>query len=485
MPQQAGSPETGTPPVTPVTPTTAADCVRSCTDYLTTDIALAAAGSGARLDQLAEALQRLLDLFEVEPAPSAAEDAPQDPGPGELTGKLFDALLAAGSKALECGPAAVPLAVVISDTVLTHRAESPAGWRLRGRTLEAAGDEAGAIDAYERYLARTGNDSHGVAAKVAGMRAGAERQHQLLRLLERTTPGAAAHSTGSPADLLTQGVALHQRGDRVMAEPRLVGALLAMERAGGPLQEMQQALDQYIDLRITAPDENPEALSTVIGLYADQRRHRVQSLLPDPLYGGVTWLSLGEFRNEIAGKSICLVANSQLVGDSSIGPQIDAYDLVVRFNSYRIDPAATGERTDIHVSADRHTFNWDQHVGTRLIFGGASGYWRRELRSKLVPGAQRYAGDESLRWPLRNVGRIGKDAWPTDPTSGFNMLWLLDFLDVSPRLDLIGFDFHSGGAYRLQRAMRFPLTPEHETSGEKAWVMERAQSVTDMVISLR
>jgi hypothetical protein len=65
------------------------------------------------------------------------------------------------------------------------------------------------------------------------------------------------------------------------------------------------------------------------------------------------------------------------------------------------------------------------------------------------------------------------------------MLWLLDFLDVSPTLDLIGFDFYESGAYRIQEAMKMPITSVHEYTSEKDWVMERAQHVTDMRISLR
>ncbi len=102
-----------------------------------------------------------------------------------------------------------------------------------------------------------------------------------------------------------------------------------------------------------------------------------------------------------------------------------------------------------------------------------------------MPGAQQNLGDESLRWPVRTIGRLGTDAWPAIPTTGFNMLWLLDFLDVSPRLDLVGFDFYESGAYRVPEAMKLAITSVHEYTSEKAWVMDRAQSVTDMRISLR
>ncbi|WP_327234852.1 glycosyltransferase family 29 protein [Streptomyces sp. NBC_01317] len=403
-----------------------------------------------------------------------------------LGGDLLDALLAVGNKALECKyDDELKLALLISDTVLTQRKNSRAGWRLRARTLEAFGNESAAIEAYDRYLALTDEDGFGVATRTAGLRAGRQYQAELLAQLKSERPRSALYSHGQPTDTWAEGLVLHDRGDWEQAELRLIGALLTMAGDGTPVPDLQDAIAHYLDLRISVNGGDASELRDLVGLYAEQRRNRMRGPVADPTYGGVEWLSLGEFRNQIAGKSICLIANSQSVGRGSIGREIDDYDLVVRFNSYKIDAPATGKRTDIHVSIHKHSFNWDQKVTTRLIFGGISGDWKHSVRNRLVPGAQTYLGDESLRWPLRNIGQIGASVWPSIPTSGFNMLWLLDFLDVSPRLDLIGFDFYESGAYRLQEAMRMPITSVHEYTTEKAWVMERAQSVNDTRISLR
>ncbi|MGW7195173.1 hypothetical protein [Streptomyces chryseus] len=470
------------------------ECLRACAVHSGKLVATL----DRRRTELAEKLRQLLatQAMAQVPAPASAASgatalirratkAPAGPA-DELSGELLDALLAVGSKALECGyDDELRLALLISDTVLTRRRNSRAGWRLRARTLEAVGDEPATVEAYARYLALTDDDGFGVAPRIAGMREGGRRQDELLRLLERECPQAAAYSAGPATDVWAEGLALHARGSLEQAEPRLVGALLAMERENSPVPDIQAAVSQYLDLRIEANGGRAAELRELITLYAEQRRSRMRGPVADPTFGGVDWISLGEFRNQIAGKSICLIANSQRVGRSSLGAEIDAYDLVVRFNSYKIDAAATGSRTDIHATIHKHGFNWDQPVMTRLVFGGVSGDWKHSLRNRLVPGAQRYLGDESLRWPLRNVGKVGTDVWSSIPTSGFNMLWLLDFLDVSPTLDLIGFDFYESGAYRLQEAMRMPITSVHEYTSEKAWVMERAQSVSDMRISLR
>ncbi|MBT2487451.1 hypothetical protein J7E96_02620 [Streptomyces sp. ISL-96] len=477
-----------------IKPTGLDECLRACAVHSGKLVS----GLDRRRTELAEKLRQLLAVQAMtqEPALVTAASgatalirraAKGAGGPADVWGgELLDALLAVGSKALECGyDDELRLALLISDTVLTRRAKSRAGWRLRARTLDAIGDEAAAVEAYERYLALTDDDGFGVAPKIAGMRAGGQRQDELLRLLERECPKAREYSAGPATDVWAEGLALHARGDWAQGEARLVGALLAMERSGSPVQDIQEAVGQYLDLRIGINGGEAAGLCEVITLYAEQRRNRMRGPVADPTFGGVEWITLGEFRNQIAGKSVCLIANSQRVGRSSLGSEIDAYDLVLRFNSYKIDAAATGSRTDIHATIHKHGFNWERPVTTRLVFGGVSGDWKHSLRNRLVPGAQKYLGDESLRWPLRNVGKVGPDVWSSIPTSGFNMLWLLDFLDVSPTLDLIGFDFYESGAYRLQEAMRMPITSVHEYTSEKAWVMERAQSVSDMRISLR
>ncbi|MGW2384501.1 glycosyltransferase family 29 protein [Streptomyces sp. NPDC001658] len=448
--------------------------------------------------ELGEQLRRLLVVWgttgATAPAPAPAGGATAllkravkgaaTPAPG-IPSELLDALLAVANKALECGyDDELNLALVISDTVLAQRKNSRAGWRLRARLLETLGEDGEALEAYERYLALTDDDGFGVRARIDGLRSAAGTERELYALLGRQCP-RAGEFTGAPAtEVWAEGLAAHAVGDWTEAEPRLVGALLSLAAENAPVQDRQELLSQYLDLR-TAQETDLPALTEAVALYAEQRRNRMRGPVGDPTVGGVHWITLGEFRNQIAGKSICLIANSGRVGSSSMGSRIDDYDLVVRFNSYRIDPKHTGGRTDIHVTIHKHGFNWDQRVTTRLVFGGVSGDWKYSLRNRLVPGAQTYLGDESLRWPVRNIGKLSTDVWPSIPTSGFNMLWLLDFLDVSPTLDLIGFDFYESGAYRVPEAMKLAITSVHEYTSEKEWVMQRAQSVTDMRISLR
>ncbi|MXM67206.1 hypothetical protein GR925_28190 [Streptomyces sp. HUCO-GS316] len=472
------------------------DCLRACAVHSGKLV-----GSiDRRRVELAEQLRKLLVVWGTTstgtpvPAPAGGATAllkravkgAAAPSSG-IGNELLDALLAVANKALECGyDDELNLALVISDTVLAQRKNSRAGWRLRARLLETLGEETEALQAYERYLGLTDEDGFGVRARVAGLRVAGEAERELFALLKRQVPGAQEFTRRPATDMWAEGLAAHAVGDWAQAEPRLVGALLALAAEDAPVNDRQELLSQYLDLRGDRTDaEGLPAYTEAVALYAEQRRSRMRGPVADPTIGGVQWITLGEFRNLIAGKSVCLIANSGRVGSSSMGDRIDAYDLVVRFNSYKIDPKHTGSRTDIHATIHKHGFNWDKQVTTRLVFGGISGDWKYSLRNRLVPGAQTHLGDESLRWPVRNIGRLGPEVWSGIPTTGFNMLYLLDFLDVSPTLDLIGFDFYESGAYRVQEAMKLAITSVHEYTSEKAWVMERAQSVTDMRISLR
>ncbi|MFI6939453.1 glycosyltransferase family 29 protein [Streptomyces sp. NPDC050418] len=471
------------------------DCLRACAAHSTKLVA----SEDRRRTELAEQLRRLLVLWSTapvaEPAPAAVGAtaklkravkgaAPSSP----LDSGLLDALLAVADRALRCGYGdELELAATIADTVLGLRKNSRAGWRLRGRVLEAQGRPAEAVEAYERHLELVTEDGYGVRARVAGINAATGARAGLLALLRTSVDGADAHSTGPATGTWAEGLAAYDAGDHAGGRARMAGALLAMDRTGAPDHEVQEALGHYLDLT-TGPGTRPTPEHTeILALYAEARRNRMRGPVPDPLFGGVQWLSLGEFRNRIAGKSVCLIANSGRVGESRMGAAIDAYDLVVRFNSYRIDAQHTGSRTDVHVTIHKHAFNWDQRVDTRLVFGGNSADWKWSVRNKLVPGAQDCVNDESLRWPVRGIGAASTEHLPGIPTSGFNMAWLLDFLDVSPAIDLIGFDFYESGAYRLQEAMKLAITNVHAYGSEKAWVMERAQSVSGdgMRISLR
>ncbi|MFC0553978.1 glycosyltransferase family 29 protein [Planotetraspora thailandica] len=400
--------------------------------------------------------------------------------------EILEALLQVGSKAVDVGaPEEMRLALTITDTVLSVRDSSRAAWRLRAQVLEATGQDAEAIEAHERYAALVKDDGLGTAARIVGLKQSHERLIESIRLLQEESPAAQSFAGIPGIELWAEGGDLADHGQWEQAEPRLVAALAAMVEEGWSSTEIRSALADFIDLLLEENTGQLAASTRLFELYADHVRLKVREPVLDPLLGGTEPIGVSDFRNLVAGKTICLVANSQGAGNSTMGSEIDSYDLVVRFNSYQINPSATGKRTDIHATIHKHGFNWAEKVETRLVFGGNNGLWQQSMRRRLVPGAQRYVNDRTLRWPVRDLGMMGEDVWPSIPTTGFNMLYLLDFLDVNPKIDLIGFDFYDSGAYRLPAAMKLPITPVHGYSKEKEWVLARAQAVTDIRISLR
>ncbi|MCE7082706.1 glycosyltransferase family 29 protein [Streptomyces sp. ST2-7A] len=401
---------------------------------------------------------------------------------------VFEGLLRVGQAAVDTGvPEALELARRVTDTVLGAREGSRAGWRLRARVLEALGDDRGAVEAHGRYLALCTIDDVGTGARITALRESREQLEKCVAELLRACPGAARHTAAPPTESRAAAGRARDAGDLAGAAEHLIAASAAMLAADRPLGELSEALTAVFDHRPPAGSEgfDPLADPRLVEMYSTHRRLLARESTPDPLLGDTSVIGLSDFRNLITGRSVCLVANSQRVATSGMGKEIDDYDLVVRFNSFRVDAPNTGRRTDIHATIHKHNFNWDVPVDTRLVFGGKQGAWLQSVRRRLVPGAQRHVNDRSLRWPVREIGRVTEEEWPSIPTSGFNMLWLLDFLDVNPRLDLIGFDFYASGAYRLQGAMKLPITSVHEYRREREWIMERARHADEMRIALR
>ncbi len=190
-------------------------------------------------------------------------------------------------------------------------------------------------------------------------------------------------------------------------------------------------------------------------------------------------------RRYLSGKSVCLVANSQRVAESRSGELIDSYDVVARFNSFKIDAPNTGSKTSLHATIHMHNFNWSVPVDVRLVFSGNLNAWRASVNKYLDSDAQGFIGDATLRWPVRGKDLVGDSSLVDVPTSGFNLLRLVDLLDVSTAIDLIGFDFNTSGAFRLDSAMHLPVATAHDYNAERDWVMANATKTSDLVLSLR
>ncbi|MCI4141703.1 tetratricopeptide repeat protein [Streptomyces sp. MMS20-AI2-20] len=343
----------------------------------------------------------------------------------------FDALLRVGERALEAGgPGAPELALAVADTAVEIRQRSKGAWRLRGLALDRLGREAEALESYDRCL-----------------ELGAERARR---------GGPPGHHAAPPPRLPGEGRRAVPGGGGPAARPgSRTTAVTAAEFAA------------FVRARLSERGPQDDAVRRLLALHASYRRLLERSALPDPLLGGAEPVGVTGLRGLLAGRSVCLVSNAPAVADSTLGELIDGYDVVVRCDAFRIRAEGTGERTGLHAVTLRGDTPWEgpawtRPAGIRLVFGDAAAAWRRALRQRLTAGAQEHVGDASLRRPLGDPALLGEDGWDARTTTAFTVLRLLDFLDVTPRLDLIGFD--GGGTLRPREA---------------AWVRDRATHVDD------
>ncbi|MCI0387139.1 hypothetical protein, partial [Streptomyces sp. CNQ085] len=423
------------------------------------------AGSGGRPGR--ERTRLIAALGALIAAHTARTGAAGRPSGPDVDREAFDTLLRAGDAALDAAgyPAGeraghasgrtaadardLPLALLLADTALTVRRNSRAAWLLRARALEGIGRGAEAAGAYERHMALSepGPGARAAAARLASLTERRKCLADALRLF--------------PADDCPEARAL-------------AGA------AGGglPAAEVRAAFTAYTDHRLRERGAADPAVRDLAALYAAYCRLDGRDRMPAPLLGGGGKgegggdgepLAVGDLRNAVAGRTVCLVANTPRLAGHVPDAEVDAYDLVVRCDAFPLDAPGMGERTDIHALSHRTTARLDHRVGIRMVFGDPADEWLRAVR-RLVPGAQRRVGDASLRHPVTDPALIGESATDPGPTTAFTVLRLLDFLEVCPVVDLIGFD---------------PPGPGRLHPAERAWVEARAEDSTPTRISLR
>ncbi|WP_432005004.1 hypothetical protein [Streptomyces parvus] len=338
----------------------------------------------------------------------------------------FDALLRTGQQALDSGgDAGARLALALADEATTLRARSKGAWRLRGSALDALGRSEEAITAYERHLALQQNTaaSHDVERRIATLRAAGDRIDEALALDGDGVGDGAGGTDGAGAVRLSRRL---------------------------PAAEARVAFTELVRLRTAERGAADPAVRRLAALYAEHRRLSDRDLMADPLLGGAEPIGVPGLRRFLAGRTVCLVADTPHTAEqeqrpgSSLAALIEGYDLVVRCDAVR--HAAPTARTDLHAVTLRGDSpwkgpRWDRRATARLVFGDPLPHWRLALRSRLVPGAQDRIGDATLRRPLHDPALLAEAADADGPAStAYTVLRLLDFLGTPARVDLIGFE---------------------------------------------
>ena len=370
------------------------------------------------------------------------------------------------------------LAVNLAEQIVDIRPMSRAGWKVLAAGYQALNRRDKADQAARRHAQLSGID-------ITEMAESAISFEEVIADLEAYGGQAPEESVPTLFTLL-QDVQTQGWGESGRAGmPReLVAASLAVQPA-----ESQAVADGVADVVLrSALVYGHDPKLDVAALARKTVASRPRAIVPrvsEETARTLTTIDASGLRHYLDGRSICLIANSQRVGQSGAGALIDGYDIVARFNSFKIDPQHTGSKTSIHAAIHRHNFNWSVPVDVRLIFSGRVDAWRNSINKYIDPEAQTYLGDRTLRWPVRGGDLLGETDLVDVPTSGFNLMRLVDFLDVSTKIDLIGFDFNASGAYRLDSAMSLPVARAHDYLAERDWVMKNATEVGDLVISLR
>jgi hypothetical protein len=185
----------------------------------------------------------------------------------------------------------------------------------------------------------------------------------------------------------------------------------------------------------------------------------------------LSFIDLFFFRAFIKNKSIALIANSSDLLSKKNGDLIDSYDIVVRFNSYKIDKEHTGEKTTIHASIYLQDENLDKYVPIRFIVSNRLDRWAKKLKNN-----NNVKQGSLLKYNHHTVlENHFKEKHP--PTTGFTTLILLLKLGGYEKIDMFGFNFYDDGQnsiFRTENGMKIPISDVHNYNFEKQIIMDNS-----------
>jgi len=186
-----------------------------------------------------------------------------------------------------------------------------------------------------------------------------------------------------------------------------------------------------------------------------------------------SFIDLINFKKFIEDKNIILVANSSDLLENRNGRLIDSYDIVIRFNSFKIDEVHTGKKTTIHASVYLQNINLEQFVPIRFIASISLKKWITKIKS-----LNKFKQSFLLKYNHHNEIQ-GQETIGAPPTTGFVMLTLLLKLGGFKKLDLIGFNFYESGTssiLRTDEGMGLSISNVHDYNLEKAIIMKNASN---------
>ena len=143
-------------------------------------------------------------------------------------------------------------------------------------------------------------------------------------------------------------------------------------------------------------------------------------------------LRTDQIAGEFSGKNIALVGNSRSLAKKSLGDQIDACDIVVRFNTCpMVGEKSHGCRTDWIATSMKIPRNFHRQLNARGIL------WLSPRRRKMPVWL---LFEKNLYVLPRTMARQIMTSPADRPSTGLMMIHLLSTLDIATG-NLFGFDF--------------------------------------------
>ena len=182
----------------------------------------------------------------------------------------------------------------------------------------------------------------------------------------------------------------------------------------------------------------------------------------------LSFIDLASFKDFIKDKKIALVANSSDLLNYKNGSDIDNHDIVIRFNSFKLEPEYTGEKTTIHASIYLQDINLDYFVPIRIIICNNVIKWVSKLKT-----INRY--DQTFILKYNHPSIFGFDL-NKSLTTGLNTLITLMKLGGYNRIDLYGFTFYKDGKNSILRTdagLVSGISKVHDYEFEKTFIFDK------------
>lgn len=165
---------------------------------------------------------------------------------------------------------------------------------------------------------------------------------------------------------------------------------------------------------------------------------------------------------ELDGKTVALVGNAQSLSAKNLGAEIDAHDVVVRFNGAIIPHTRThGTRTTWVATGIPFTSGTARSRGVEKVL------WLPPNRKNLSAWMVRRKDADFYLHSTAAYERLAQEIGSQRPSSGAVMIDLVMSNPKVKHVSLFGFDFFASRSYSGEHTAQ---TTPHDFSKERAWV---------------